>query len=118
MNETDKYIEKLNNPQKEIFQSLRKIILTKFPGIKEGMKWGVPAFGEDAFYIVALRNHVNLGFNYGAELPDPYNLLEGTGKLFRHIKIKSVEQLSNKELITLLRYSTTYRVPHADADLS
>lgn len=32
-------------------------------------------------------NHVNLGFNYGAELPDPNNLLEGTGKLFtKHLQ--------------------------------
>lgn len=57
------------------------------------------------------KNHVNLGFNYGAELPDSDNLLEGTGKLFRHIKIKYVEQLSDKSLIALLKYSTGYRVP-------
>lgn len=55
--------------------------------------------------------HVNLGFNYGAELPDPKKLLGGTGKLFRHIKIKSVEQLKDKNLINLLTYAITYRVP-------
>jgi len=55
--------------------------------------------------------HVNLGFNYGAELPDPKNLLEGTGKLFRHYKVKSVEDLSNPDLIELIKYATTYRVP-------
>jgi len=55
--------------------------------------------------------HVNLGYNYGAELPDPKNLLEGTGKLFRHIKIKSVEQLKDRDLIDLLKFATSYRVP-------
>jgi len=58
-------------------------------------------------------NHVSLGFNYGSELPDPKGLLEGTGKLFRHIKIKSQEQLSNKDLVALLEYSTTYIVSQA-----
>lgn len=51
------------------------------------------------------------GFNYGAELPDPENLLAGTGKLYRHCKIKSVQDLSNPHLIKLLQTSTTYRVP-------
>ena len=58
--------------------------------------------------------HVNFGFNYGTELPDPKDLLEGTGKLFRHIKIRSVVQLSDKDLIKLLKYSTTYRVPEIE----
>lgn len=56
-------------------------------------------------------NHVTFGFNYGAELPDPKNLLEGTGKLFRHCKIKSIAALDNPDLIKLLKYATTYRVP-------
>ncbi|OBX17674.1 hypothetical protein A9996_19190 [Gelidibacter algens] len=62
-------------------------------------------------WVMPATNHVNLGFNYGAELPDPKNLLEGTGKLFRHYKVKSVKELSNPDLIKLLKYSTTYRVP-------
>ena len=86
MNETDKYIEKLNNSQKEIFQSLRKIILTKFPEIKEGMKWGVPAFGEDIFYIVALRNHVNLGFSIKGLSKEEVALFDGGGKTMKVIE--------------------------------
>jgi hypothetical protein len=31
---------------------------------------------------------VNLGFNYGAELPDPEGLLQGPGKLMRHTQGK------------------------------
>ena len=57
------------------------------------------------------KNHVNLGLNYGAELPDPKKLLEGTGKLFRHIKLRSTKDLQNKDLRNLLKYSTSYRVP-------
>ena len=56
-------------------------------------------------------NHVTLGFNYGAELPDPKNILEGAGKLFRHFKVQSVSDLSNQDLIDILKFSTTYKVP-------
>jgi hypothetical protein len=27
------------------------------------MKWGVPAYGDRKYYIVALKDHVNLGFS-------------------------------------------------------
>lgn len=56
-------------------------------------------------------NHVTLGFNYGVELHDPIGILEGTGKLFTHVKIKSVKQLFDKELIKLLKFSTIHRIP-------
>jgi uncharacterized protein YdhG (YjbR/CyaY superfamily) len=53
----DQYIEKQKSPQKEICQHLHKIILETFPDIKEEMKWGVPAFGEGLYYLVALKDH-------------------------------------------------------------
>jgi hypothetical protein len=31
---------------------------------------------------------VNVGFFRGADLPDPHGMLEGTGKLMRHVKLR------------------------------
>ena len=59
-------------------------------------------------YIGVFKNHINLGFNYGAELPDPENLLEGTGALFRHIKITKQEQLEQAALCQLLEAATKH----------
>jgi hypothetical protein len=42
------------------------------------------AFG----YVNAFKAHVNVGFFRGAELSDPEGLLEGTGKLMRHVKLR------------------------------
>ena len=42
------------------------------------------AFG----YVNAFTAHVNVGFFRGAEIADPENLLEGTGKFMRHVKLK------------------------------
>src|SRR5690242_5432617 len=45
--------------------------------------------GEAAFgYVNAFSAHVNVGFFRGAELTDPAGLLEGTGKLMRHVKLR------------------------------
>jgi hypothetical protein len=43
---------------------------------------------KEAFiHIASYKDHVNLGFNYGATLPDPDGVLVGAGKQVRHIKI-------------------------------
>src|SRR6185436_9164644 len=45
--------------------------------------------GEAAFaYVNAFRDHVNVGFFRGAEIDDPASLLEGSGKLMRHVKLR------------------------------
>jgi uncharacterized protein YdhG (YjbR/CyaY superfamily) len=62
-NQIDDYIYRQCSPQKEICQNLRSLILKTFPDVKEEMKWGVPTFVDGKFYIVALKDHVNLGFS-------------------------------------------------------
>lgn len=39
-------------------------------------------------YVNVFKSHVNIGFFYGAALKDPAGLLEGTGKLGRHVKAR------------------------------
>lgn len=38
-------------------------------------------------------SHVNLGFNRGALLPDSSEVLQGTGKLIRHITFRKENEL-------------------------
>jgi len=38
-------------------------------------------------YVGAFRSHVTVGFFNGAALDDPFELLEGTGKRMRHVKL-------------------------------
>src|SRR5262245_62329416 len=39
-------------------------------------------------YVNAFKTHVNVGFFRGAEIADPEGLLQGTGKLMRHVKLR------------------------------
>ena len=97
------YIEKQENLQKEICQHLRKLIIETYPNIKEEMKWGVPAYAEGVFYIVALKDHVNLGFSSNGLTKEEMSLFDGGGKTTRHIKIKSLDQLDKKRIVRLLK---------------
>ncbi|MFX0021793.1 MAG: DUF1801 domain-containing protein [Candidatus Hermodarchaeota archaeon] len=95
------YIEKQKSPHKEICQKLREIILNTFPSIIEGMKYGVPYYGNK-YYIVALKTHVNLGFSIKGLTKEEIALFEGSGKTTRHIKIKTLKEIDEKEVIKLL----------------
>ena len=53
-------------------------------------------------YVGAFRTHVNVGFFYGASLPDPTGLLEGTGRSMRHVKVKPGQPLDAAALEALI----------------
>lgn len=59
---------------------------------------------EDAgfAYVGCFRAHVNVGFLRGATLDDPAGLLEGAGKLGRHVKIRPEEPKDATALERLL----------------
>lgn len=100
--EVDDYIEKQKSPQREICQRLRKIILKTLPNIKEEMKLGVPWY-EEKYYIVALKDHVNLGFSLKGLSSKEVGLFEGGGKTMKHIKISSLNEINEKKIVELLK---------------
>lgn len=113
-------IQSFSSEIQEIARETRKLINKILPDVVEvvwikqkniGFGTGPKKKTEHFCWLMPATKHVSLGFNYGAELPDPENLLEGTGKLFRHYKVKSLDDLSNPALIELIKFATTYRVP-------
>ncbi len=52
---------------------------------------GPKKMSEAYVYLLPYSRHLNLGFFYGAALPDPEGLLEGSGKTMRHVKLASPE---------------------------
>ncbi len=58
----------------------------------------------DAFVFTTTHaNWVNLGFNFGAALPDPKRLLQGEGKWIRHIRIAQAADLDTPGVRDLVR---------------
>ncbi len=66
--------------------------------------------GDAAFgYVNVFTAHVNVGFFRGSELADPHGILEGTGKLMRHVKLKPGQPGNTTAL--------TYLIAAAHADM-
>jgi len=58
---------------------------------------------DGVFHIAVYTNHVNLGFNFGASLPDPLGILEGKGNQIRHISISDTGALERPEIRSYIR---------------
>lgn len=99
----DEYIDKQRSPQKEICQKLRRLIFDKYPKIEEEMKWGVPAYGNGRYYIVALKDHVNLGFSLKGLTKKDIDLFDGGGKTMKHLNISSPKKIDKKRIVKLLK---------------
>lgn len=64
---------------------------------------GVACHLDRICYIAPQKNYVNLGFFFGANLPDPQHFLVGEGKRMRHIKVRSREDAGNPALEQLMK---------------
>ncbi len=102
----------------EIATALRNLVLEIHPEAVEVVRLGDKAatFGvgpkkmsEAYTYVMPLTNNVNLGFFWGTQLADPQNLLEGTGKNLRHIKVKALEQVSSPAIRDMIIASISER---------
>ncbi len=85
------YIKNAPEQQRELMQSLRKLIHDSVPGVTEEFKWSRPVFraAKDIAYFKTAKAYLTLGFFDFQKLEDPEGRLEGTGKDMRHIKLKT-----------------------------
>ena len=89
---------------------VRELIFATLPEPQEMIDVGskVIGYGYRSRYadivctIIPSKGGVKLGLAYGASLPDPHGLLEGTGKVHRHVNFKStadVRRVGVKQLL-------------------
>jgi hypothetical protein len=63
----------------------------------------VACLGDAPFaYVNVFTSHVNVGFFHGAALRDPAHMLQGTGKLMRHVKLRPGETTNETALNRLI----------------
>lgn len=69
----------------------------------------------DAFCMIPIySNHLNLGFNKGTLLNDPYKLLTGTGNLIRHIPVSQPADYRNTKVKQLIKTAIDFAVKDMD----
>lgn len=104
--------------QRETAVRLREIILAIDPNACEVVRLGEKAatygvgpkkMSNGYSYILLHKSWVNFGFFRGIDLPNPHGLLEGTGKMLRHIKVRSLEDAENPKIHALIEVALAER---------
>lgn len=89
--EIDAWMQKLPGELGTIAQRWFTVIRNCGADVRELLHDGHPTacVGEAAFaYVNAFTAHVNVGFFRGAGIEDPTQMLEGSGKFMRHVKLR------------------------------
>ena len=94
-----------------LLRALRALAFELHPGLVEVARpgdravswgWGPKKMSEAYAYALPYTGHVNLGFYRGAFLPDPARRLKGTGASLRHVSLKSVDEVADPAVRSLL----------------
>jgi hypothetical protein len=107
----------------DLFKDLREYILELCPDCNE-LVYHTHALTavfstsdklSDAFCMLPIyTNHMNLGFNKGTVLKDPYKLLTGTGNLIRHIDVSKPTDYRNSKVKALIQEAIDFAIKDMD----
>ena len=53
--------------------------------------------------LLLSKNGLKLGISHGSELPDPKQLMQGSGKVHRHVQLQTIADLKQSGLKPLLK---------------
>jgi hypothetical protein len=88
----------------EIAAEIQNIITQIFPAAvvsedEDNIGYGFGSGYKGLVFVISpYREHVNLGIVNGASLDDPDHLMDGKGKVHRHVKLQRIEQVRSPEL--------------------
>lgn len=93
-------IQETNADCYEVFQAVRSLIFRMYPTVKEETKYGGILFSVSSPFcgLFSYAKHISLEIGNGALIQDEFNVLEGSGKLRRHIKLKTQEEIFSKNI--------------------
>jgi len=101
--EVQKWLDELKQFDIEKFtmvESARKIVFKTYPNVSERIMYGGIMFTLDADFggLFVSKNHISFEFGEGYKFKDPDKFLEGTGKFRRHLKLKSISDVEDKQV--------------------
>jgi len=91
----------------DIFKTIRAILLS-YPQIKEIKNAKQTSYSDEYGMIIMMRTRGNVfvvAFGKGAKLQEKYPMLQGTGKIVRHLYFKTLDEVDEKLLREMIEES-------------
>lgn len=92
--EVEAWLERYDNPMKEVVLEVRRVILAADARIGETIKWSTPTFlyrGNLASFQPRAKGFASLLFHTGASIPGDHPILEGGGDVARYARFADLE---------------------------
>ncbi|RPI63017.1 MAG: DUF1801 domain-containing protein [Lysobacterales bacterium] len=108
--EADSFLEAYPDGVRELADAARKALAKALPGAAEGVdkpgkmlsySYG-PGYKGLVCTLLMSKTGVKVGIFRGSELPDPAGLMQGAGKVHRHVQLRTAADLERPELKQLL----------------
>ena len=106
------FIDNFEPKIQKLFRSIRSAVRTRFPTANElayeypdsvVISYSPSDRGIDGIVAISVRvDEVRLYFGQGVQLPDPKNLLLGSGKQTRFIQLEAASQLAHPDVESLI----------------
>lgn len=110
------FLAALPDAQVEVAQAIRRLVREAVPDAGESIKWSQLVFESNGPFV-AFRGHsghATLTFWRGAELAAGHVRLEGAGERMRHVRFKSVDDVSENDLRALMGDAAALNREHGD----
>lgn len=101
MNPVDDFVQQNVLPEHQaIVAMLRKLMRECAPKAKEQMSYGIPAWKNQRILAVIspTKKDITFAFSRGADFQDKYGLLQGVGKVSKHVKLKALKDINKPAL--------------------
>lgn len=88
----DEFVQSRVLPQfQPVVEAVRVLMKEYAPEAREIISYGIPAYRVRNIIAVIspTKKDITLAFSKGAEMEDRFGLLEGVGKVSKHVKLKS-----------------------------
>jgi hypothetical protein len=108
--EADAFLEAYPDGVRELADAARKALAKALSGAAEGVdkpakmlrySYG-PGYKGLVCTLLMSKTGVKVGIFRGSELPDPAGLMQGAGKVHRHVQLRTAADLERPELKQLL----------------
>lgn len=91
----------ISSARYDLIMAIRKLFQDKASDLIEGFKYGGLIYSTKnglVSGIFSYRQHLSIEFGKGSDFSDPKQILEGAGKHRRHIKIRELTDLEEKDV--------------------
>ena len=96
----------IDNEKFKTLNAMREIVFNTYPKTDERIMYGGIMFSldnEDFGGLFVRKNHISFEFSKGFLMKDPNKFLEGSGKFRRHLKIRSKDDIRNKDVSSFVQ---------------